>query len=364
MTILNNSGDLKILFISRAYPPVVGGIENQNYELSTWLPKICDTATIANTHGKKFLPLFLLRLFMTLPLTAKKYDVILLGDGVLSIVSWWTKLFHKDTKIACITHGLDLTYKNNFYQKWWVKKFIPTCDKLIAVGNQTIIEGIKRGINKDQFVFIPNGVDPEKFIHDDIDKDAIFDVIDKKYHNKKILLTFGRLARRKGVAWFIHNVLPQLSDNVIYIVAGSGPDKQNIENAIKDTNLQDRVITMGYVEDTDRDKIFAGADIFIQPNITVVGDMEGFGISVIEAGVSGLPVLASEIEGLKDAITNNQNGIFVKSEDAIDWQKKVTMILSDDFDRTAFGKNAQKYILENLSWQKIAKIYYNILQNI
>lgn len=360
----NNSKELHILFISRAYPPVVGGIENQNYELSQWLPQITPTTTIANTHGKKFLPFFLLHLFITLPFTAQKYDIILLGDGVLGIVSWWTKLFHKNTKIACITHGLDLTYKNSFYQKWWVEKFIPTCDKLIAVGNQTITEGVKRNISKDQFVFIPNGVDPKKFIHDDIVKDAIFDVIDKKYHDKKILLTFGRLARRKGVEWFIRNVLPQLSDDVIYIVAGSGPDKQNIESAITDTKIRHRVITMGYVEDADRDKIFAGVDIFVQPNITVAGDMEGFGISVIEAGVSGLPVLASELEGLKDAIVDNKNGILVKSADAIDWQEKVTMTLSDDFDRVSFGKNAQKYIIENLSWSKIAKMYYDILNNI
>jgi len=361
---MNQKNNFNILFVSRAYPPVVGGIENQNYELSVWLPEICNTTTIANTHGKKFLPFFLLRLFVTLPFTAKNYDVILLGDSVLGIVSWWTKLFHKKTKIACITHGLDLTYKNSFYQKWWVQKFIPTCDKLIAVGNQTIIEGTKRGINKNKFVFIPNGVDPKKFIHDNIARDAIFDVIDKKYHNKKILLTFGRLARRKGVAWFIRNVLPQLPDNIIYIVAGSGPDKQNIIDAVTEADMQNRVIIMGYVADVDRGKIFAGADVFIQPNIPVTGDMEGFGISVIEAGVSGLPVLASELEGLKDAIVNGQNGILVKSEDALDWQEKVTTALSNDFDTGAFGKNARKYIIENLSWKKITKIYFDILKSL
>ena len=50
---------MKILFISRAYPPVTGGIENQNYALSVWLPKISDCYTLANTRGKKFLPFFL-----------------------------------------------------------------------------------------------------------------------------------------------------------------------------------------------------------------------------------------------------------------------------------------------------------------
>ena len=361
---MNIEKEKKILFISRAYPPIVGGIENQNYELSQWLPQITPTDTIANTRGKKFLPFFLLRLFVTLPFKAQKYDIVLLGDGVLGIVSWWIKLFHKNTKIACVVHGLDLTYKNNFYQKWWIKKFIPTCDKLIAVGNQTIKEGIKRGISKDLFTFIPNGVHPEKFIYDEVSKEAIFDVIDTRYHDKKILLTFGRLARRKGVAWFIRNVLPQLNDNIIYIVAGDGADKENVLAAIAEKDLADRIVFLGYINDNIRKKIFAGADVFIQPNIKVAGDMEGFGISVIEAGVTGLPVLAARLEGLKDAISHNKNGIFVESGNASAWKKEVERVLSDEFDRKKFGLNARAYITKNLSWKKVSQMYIDILFHI
>ena len=49
---------MNILFISRAYPPVTGGIENQNYALSVWLPRYATVKTLANRHGRAFLPLF------------------------------------------------------------------------------------------------------------------------------------------------------------------------------------------------------------------------------------------------------------------------------------------------------------------
>ncbi|PID52158.1 MAG: TetR family transcriptional regulator [Candidatus Moraniibacteriota bacterium] len=355
---------LKILFISRAYPPIIGGIENQNYELSVWLPKITPTKTIANTHGKKTLPLFLLYILIILPFISHKYDVILLGDGVLGIASWWTKLFHKNKKFACIVHGLDLTYKNNFYQKWWVQKFIPTCDKLIAVGNQTITEGIKRNIDKSLFTFIPNGIHPEKFIHDEISHDEIYNIIGEKYKDKKRILTFGRLAKRKGVAWFIRNVLPKLDNNYIYIVAGDGIDKENVQTAIKEKHLEDRVVLLGIVSDSTRETLFAGSDILVQPNIKVADDMEGFGISVIEAGVSGLPVLAARLEGLKDAITDGKNGILIKSEDAIAWKQKIEEVFDDNFDRKIFGLQARAYIVENLSWRKISRRYLDILSQI
>jgi len=73
--------NVKILFISRAYPPIVGGIENQNYELGKWLGRIADVKIIANTHGRKFLPLFAPYALLRAVLNISKYDVLLLGDG-------------------------------------------------------------------------------------------------------------------------------------------------------------------------------------------------------------------------------------------------------------------------------------------
>jgi len=55
---------MKILFISRAFPPVIGGIENQNYELSLWLAKISQVKTIANRFGKTFFQTFIETTFL------------------------------------------------------------------------------------------------------------------------------------------------------------------------------------------------------------------------------------------------------------------------------------------------------------
>src|SRR4030066_657705 len=153
---------MKILFISRAYPPTVGGIENQNYELSEWLPKIAEVKTLANARGKLFLPLFIPYAFTKALFLFRRYDAVLLGDGVLGIIGWKLKLFYKKPVIL-IVHGLDLTYRNFLYQKLWIGFFLKKMDRLIAVGNETIRAGMERTIPKDKFVFIPNGIDIEKF---------------------------------------------------------------------------------------------------------------------------------------------------------------------------------------------------------
>ena len=119
---------------------------------------------------------------------------------MLGVVGSLLKLFYKKP-VACIVHGLDLTYQNFFYQKLWVNIFIKHMDKLISVGNEVINQGVLRGIPRSKFVFVPNGVSVKKSNPDysiqDLEK-----LVGRKISGG-VLLTLGRLVKRKGVAWFI-----------------------------------------------------------------------------------------------------------------------------------------------------------------
>lgn len=354
---------MKILFISRAYPPVIGGIENQNYELSLWLSEITETKIIANKYGKVSLPVFLPYCTWKALILARKYDVILLGDGVLGIVGWILKIFYKKP-VVCVLHGLDLTYKFWLYKKLWVNFFIKKLDKYIAVGNETVKIAVEKGITKEKVVFIPNGVNTDKFSQS-YEKSELGKILKEDIKDKKFILTSGRLARRKGVAWFIRNVLPKLSENIIYIIAGEGGDRKNIELTIEKKNLSDRVKMLGRVSDETRNILFKTCDIFVQPNIKIPGTVEGFGISVIEAGASGITVLASRLEGLQDAIKDGRNGFLVDSGNAEKWVQKIEAIFAagNDF-RKQFGLRAAQFVKDNYSWDKIARRYLEELERV
>lgn len=345
-----------MLFISRAYPPIVGGIENQNYELAKWLGKIAQVKIIANKKGKKFLPFFLPYASAKVLLSMHKYDALVLGDGVLGITGWLSKFWYPQKPVVCIVHGLDITFASKIYQKIWVNFFLQKMDKLIAVGNETIKVGIKKGLPKERFVFIPNGVDTEKHLTESTQAD-LEKIIGQSIENKKVLLTSGRLARRKGVAWFISNVMPKLDQSFLYVIAGDGKDKQHIQHAIANNNLEKRVIMLGYVSDEDRNKLWNKADLFVQPNIKIPGDMEGFGISVIEAGACKLPVLASDIEGLKDAIKDGKNGFLIESENSQAYVDKINELFLQGSPRKIFGHGVRNFVIENYRWQHIAAIY-------
>ena len=345
---------MKILFISHTYPPIVGGVENQNFELYTWLSKDIEVILLANKK-RWLIPFFLIYASGKAILSIKKYDAILLGSCLLGNVGWLVKKISKKPVLA-VAHGLDLTWKNKFYQKLWIKKFIPSLDKLIAVGNETINVGTNRGIPRKKFIFIPNGVDTEKFFSHH-NKEDLERIIGEKLNSRKTILTTGRLAAHKGVDWFCENVMPKMGENILYIIVGDGEKKDEIKKIIEKNNLQNKVKMLGYINDNDRNILYNTADVYIKPNIRVEGTMEGFGLVAIEAASCKIPVIASNLEGLKDAIKDGQNGFLIEPYDIDGYVKKINELLADDNFRKEFGEKARQFVIENYSWEKISKKY-------
>ncbi len=348
---------MKLLFISRTFPPVTGGIERQNAEIAGALGAICNVRVIANRRGKYLLPLFLpwatLRALLLLP----RHDAVLLGDGVLGITGFILKLFTRKP-VLCIVHGLDLTYPVPVYQWLWVRTFLPRLDRLIAVGNATLAEAVRRGIPAAHIEYIPNGVTPPA--RHDCSRDDLAALIGRT-PRRTVLLTLGRLVRRKGVAWFVENVIPLLDADITYVVAGAGPEHAHITATIHARGLEDRVVLVGRVTDADRELLFRTADIFIQPNIPVSGDMEGFGLVVLEAAARELVVIASKLEGLADAITDGVNGYLVSPENAGEYCTRIATLLADREAMKTFGRHASTHTMNNHGWPLIAGRYLAVI---
>jgi phosphatidyl-myo-inositol dimannoside synthase len=347
----------KLLFISRTFPPVVGGIERQNAEIAHALAAICDVRVIANRRGKYLLPLFLPWATLQALLLLPHYDAVLLGDGVLGITGFILKLLTRKP-VFCIVHGLDLTYTSRVYQRLWVQTFLPRLDRLIAVGNATLAEGVRRGIPAARIVYLPNGVTPPP--RRNCSRDGLAALIGRT-PRRMVLLTLGRLVKRKGVAWFVENVVPLLDNDITYVVAGAGPEHAHIAAAIRTHGLEDQVVLVGSVTDADKELLFCTADIFIQPNIPVSGDMEGFGLVVLEAAARELVVIASRLEGLADAITDGVNGYLVEPGNAREYCTRISALLADRDSMKTFARSASNHTINNHAWSLIAERYLDVI---
>lgn len=354
-----NGAAPRILFISRAYPPDIGGIQTHNHDLAQALSHSADVHVISNSRGRRalwwFIPLASIETLMLAP----RYDVIMLGDGVLSFLGWLVKRLRPRAVVVCVVHGLDLTWTLRVYQSLWVHRFLPALDRFIAVSEETRRVALDMGLPPDDVLVIPNGVvagerrarDPE----------AIAALLGRPTEGRRLVLSLGRLVRRKGFAWFAESVVPLLPPDVLYIVAGEGPEHDHIAEAAEKAGVGDRVVLLGRVGDDAREKLFAGCDVFVQPNVVAPGDMEGFGIVVLEAGAAGLPVVASALEGLKDAVHDGVNGVLVPSEDAVGFGDAIGGLLADAERRAWLGDSAARHVRETYAWHTIAGRYLDVI---
>jgi glycosyltransferase involved in cell wall biosynthesis len=180
--------------------------------------------------------------------------------------------------------------------------------------------------------------------------------------NTRILHTNGRLVERKGVDWFINNVMPELKarfkNRVVYIVTGDGNQRENIENSVKKQGMEGNVRILGRVDNEVLRALYNRADIFLMPNIRVKNDMEGFGLVALEAASCGRLVIASELEGIKDAIKPRKNGLLTPAGNKKEYLRLIIKELSAP---SLIPNNIRRYTLENYSWKKTAQGYLDLI---
>lgn len=354
---------MNILFITRKFPPTKGGMEKVAHELYKHLSEITNVKLIKWAGSNKWLPLvlpyFLFKSWWVLLL--KKIDIIYLQDGLLAPLGLASKIFRKP--VAITIHGLDITYKNRFYQ-FLIPKCIAKMDKIICISQATKQECVKRGITKGKITVIPGGVSDEFYMSED--KNKLREKLSRKLKfdlkNKKIILSVGRLVERKGFHWFIENVLPitvKKINEIICLIGGDGPLRGEIENSIKKVKMNKYVKLIGGVDEETLKLLYNSSDVFVMPNIPVESDMEGFGIVVLEAASCGVPVVASRLEGIKDAIKNGENGFLIEPCDVDRFADMISRLLKNDYKRKKAGEKARESTMKNYSWEKISEKYLN-----
>jgi len=357
---------MQILFIARKFPPSVGGMERFAFDLSNALDDEVEVIKITWGGSNKWLPLVLPVFFFRACwiLLTKKIDIIHMQDAVQAPVGWLLHVIFRKPYII-VAHGLDITFEKGFYQKI-ILPFVRRADEVISISSATKDEADKRGVDKKKSVVVTLGT------HDDYgtirpDRELLGEHLGMDLSKKKLLLTTGRLVKRKGVAWFVENVMPELvrrDKAVLYLVAGKGGQQEAIEDAITRSGMKDHVKLVGRVSDEDRTLLYTSCDVFVMPNIVVPGDMEGFGIVVHEAATAGLPVVASALEGILDALKDGKNGILVDTGDSEAFVKEIEKLLSNDKKRKEFGIKSREYTLKTYSWKNIASQYVKVYKKL
>jgi glycosyltransferase involved in cell wall biosynthesis len=234
------------------------------------------------------------------------------------------------------------------------------------VSSATKEQCLKRGIPRSKIVVIPNGISDDFHIREDVQKlnDRLCKKVKINLRNRKMILSVGRIVERKGFHWFVTNVLPKIvmeERDVVFLLAGEGPFKGTIEKSIINAGMRKHVILLGKVDNETLRLLYNSSHVMVVPNIPVEGDIEGFGVVVLEATSCGLPLVASGTEGIREAIVHGENGFLVETFNAEKFSRTLLFILENSRRAKVLGEKARRFTLRNFAWEKIAKMYFKIL---
>lgn len=238
-------------------------------------------------------------------------------------------------------------------RNWLLKK----ADFFVSISSQISYELIDFKVPKNKIINIPNGVDIIKFCP------VVFEEKMKLRHNlgisknQVIAIYTGRLAPYKGVTLLVNiwkKIVLNHPEAVLYILGG-GEEETKLKYFVKYNKLETNVIFTDNVENVD--EYLKAADIFVFPSKN-----EAFGISLIEAMACGLPVITTLEGGIKDIISNKNNGIAVPANDFIEFYDAVNMIIEDKTLAASLGKEARKTVEAKYSIEIIVKKYLELFE--
>ncbi|HLR24590.1 MAG TPA: glycosyltransferase family 4 protein [Fodinibius sp.] len=369
---------MRILYLSHTHPREgeildnVGGMQRVSQQLIRELDEKKSVTVIKetiNAAGKGQVAaqtaFFLFRQLMELPYKARetRADVILFSSMVTASLAWALQK-RIDIPMVTINHGRDVTLPVDIYQ-WFVPKVFDALDGVISVSRATRDECIKRGMTPEKGVALPNGLDLKRlgnYPHKQESRNRLQKNFRIPLDQKFMLLTVGRMVERKGHEWFVREVMPRLDDRVVYVTVGDGPQFDDIEQAAEESSYSKRIFLLGRQPDEVLKQAYAAADLFVMPNIPVDGDMEGFGIVLLEANMAQTPAVAADLEGIRDVIAQGKNGYRVPTRDAGQFAATITELLDSRLHE--FSELSRKYVKEQFNWNFVAGEYVKYLQSV
>jgi glycosyltransferase involved in cell wall biosynthesis len=192
-----------------------------------------------------------------------------------------------------------------------------------------------------------------------VDKVQFFDS-----HSDRIpesLLFIGRLEARKGID-FLLKAIPLVKTrcpDVRFFLAGEGILRPLIEKTVREQGLERNVILLGALQDGQVSRWYNRVTAVVVPSV-----FEGFGLNAAEAMACGTPVIATNVDGLRDVVDNGVNGCLVEYGNVERMAETISFVLRNDRERRKLAENGLLKAINVFDWDKAARqtaVVYNTL---
>lgn len=253
-------------------------------------------------------------------------------------------------KLIVSFRGYDLNYvgldKQDYYADVWRH-----ADAFHFLGNDLKNRAVKRGYLVEKLEqFIPPAIDLSMF------RPAL-----KQPEDKFTIVSVGRLNWKKGFEYGIRAVAGLKNSNILfeYIIVGDGPHMQALQFTIAELGLEQNVVLLGKRSTKELVEILGKANVFLHPAIS-----EGFCNAVIEAQAMGLPVIATDADGLSENIVNDETGFIVPKWDVHAMVEKLEWCYFNKEKCIEMGKNGVKRVEQHFEQESQIKAFVDFYQKV
>jgi len=231
-------------------------------------------------------------------------------------------------------------------------------NRIIAVSKTDIHKGLAHKIcGEEKFSLIYNGIDLEKFRPVAVDRQALSELGLNPDH--KIVGMIGRLDKQKNPLDFIKaaSIVAKAYEEVQFLIVGDGPLRPDCERLIRELELDDKFILLGFRDDVAR----------ILPTMTIVAMSslwEGLPLVFLEAISVGKPIVANNVDGAKEIVINGETGFLVTPHKPSEMAERILYLLNNEEKCKEMGdiglKRAKYFSLQRMV-REVESVYRELL---
>jgi len=378
---------MKIAFFTDTYYPQLNGVTISVDNFAKELRKMGHTVYIFAPKGKykkenqeNLSNLSTIKLldseppiYLPTPVSYKEYahifrsqfDIIHAhGNGAFSLLGYQVARL-KGIPFLLTFHTLQSKYTHYFFNGRVIKPhmvetalrlFANLCDGIITPSEKMKKELISYGVDKPIHI-IPNFVEKENFSK-----------IQKHFLHKKLrlpqetplLLSVGRLGKEKNFEFVIEafSELAKKDMSSHLVIVGKGKEKKHLQEQVAKLNLTKRIHLTGNIHKKYMPSVYADSDIFI-----FASETETQGIVVLEACISGLPLVVVKDPAFTNIVIDKKNGYLLPLQKE-QFAEKMQLLLQDDKLRKEMGEHSKEFVEKNFPPERLTEMLLEVYDTV
>jgi phosphatidyl-myo-inositol dimannoside synthase len=268
------------------------------------------------------------------------------------------------TPYGVLLHGGDLLILRQQAERSWLKRrtartLLESAAVLVTNSRWTadlcgvVLDEIGIAPRKDLIQTVPLGTDPRRF-HPDLPQAEIRSRYD--LHGRRWLLSVARLTRHKGIDTGLVALAELAAEypDLGYAIVGSGDELAALKQLAAELGVTERVRFLANVPDSDLPGLYNCAEVYLGLSRLMSQRVEGFGISLLEAGACGIPVVATRTGGIPEAVRDGESGILVDPDQPGQVVATLRTLLNDRSLVERLGAGGRSAVERYYNWDRVS----------